>query len=332
MHVAYLADETKANGRYRGYEPMMALAEKPGFNVRRLRDDEMRCPAGLDALFIHRYCEGRAQGLARDAKARGTAVIWDNDDHQGAMPKSVATHKHFSGFAWERRRAEIQRVFRFTDLVTSPSPILAERLREIGAPQTKVVENYVFDDLLEPERHSHQGVTIGWIAGVEHQMDIERVPIRDALQRLLDERPEVRVVSVGLRLGLHSDRYRAIRSIPIRMITQQAAEFDIAIAPLADIEFSRSRSNVKLKEYAAAGVAWLASPIGPYAGMGEREGGLLVSDDGWYEALGRLIERPRVRRKLAKHGRKWAAGETLSRNVDRWEAALRVAVRHAQDR
>ena len=64
---------------------------------------------------------------------------------------------------------------------------------------------------------------------------------------------------------------------------------------------------MKLKEYAAAGVPWLASPIGPYAGLGEQQGGRLVADDRWYEELVRLIEKPRERRKLAKRGAKWVA-------------------------
>jgi hypothetical protein len=58
---------------------------------------------------------------------------------------------------------------------------------------------------------------------------------------------------------------------------------------------------VRVKEYAAAGVRWLASPIGPYAGLGEKQGGRLVPDGRWFEELDRLIrdERARSQRRAA---------------------------------
>ncbi len=138
------------------------------------------------------------------------------------------------------------------------------------------------------------------------------------------------MISLGLRLGLRSERYFHIPYVPLAVLTRQLVEFDVGIAPLSDIEFNRSRSNVKLKEYAAARVAWLASPIGPYADMGERQGGRLVADDRWHDELVRLIEKPKDRRKLAKRGERWVAGETLSRNAQAWEAALASAVERAR--
>ncbi len=322
MRIVYLADELQPNGFYRGHAPLTALGHYRGHTVRRLRDGEHHWVPGFDLLHVHRYCEVRALTLAREAKDAGAAVVWDNDDDQGAMPKSIVTHKHFSGFKWQQRRAEIQRLLVSVDLVTAPSRTLAARLAELGAPRVAVVENYLPDQLLDPDRRPHEGITIGWIAGLEHQMDVEQIPITAVLQRLLDERSDVNVVTIGLRLGLRSERYRAVKTVRITELSQHAAEFDIAIAPLADLPFGRARSNIKLKEYAAAGVPWLASPIGPYVGMGEHQGGRLVSDDRWYAELTRLIAKPRERRKLGKRAAKWARGETLSANAHLIEATL----------
>jgi glycosyltransferase involved in cell wall biosynthesis len=175
-------------------------------------------------------------------------------------------------------------------------------------------------------RRSHQGTTIGWIAGGEHIIDIKSLPIVEVLQRLLDERPEVHVTSVGLRLPLRNERYEHISRVSLAELSQQASEFDIAIAPLADNDFNRSRSNIKLKEYAAGGTPWLASPIGPYAQMGEQQGGRLVPDDGWYEALSRLIDKPRERRKLAKRAARWAKSDAISKHLTKWEEAFARAI------
>jgi hypothetical protein len=137
-------------------------------------------------------------------------------------------------------------------------------------------------------------------------------------------------VSFGLKLGLRGERYRHVDVVPLFELTRAAAAFDVGIAPLSDIAMNRARSNVKLKEYAAAGAAWLASPVGPYAGMGEKQGGRLVADDRWHEELARLLDKPRERAKLAKRAAKWVAGETLSKNARTWEARFEEAVARAR--
>ncbi len=336
MRIAYLADPNSPNGMYRGIAPMTGLGHYRGHVVRRLFTDDARPLAArvddVDALFVHRYCEPRAQRLARAASAAGAAVVWDNDDDMGAIPKGAVNARHFGGIAWERRLAEMRRVFRFADLVTAPSRTLAERLLSWGAPRTDIVENHIPDQCLKVAERPHAGVTIGWIAGLEHALDLDRIPIVAALQRILDERPDVHVVTIGIPLDLRGDRYRRVPTVPLLELSQHAAAFDVAIAPLADTDFNRARSNVKLKEYGAAGTPWLASPVGPYVGLGEAQGGRLVRDDDWYDALTRLVDKPRERRKLAKRATRWAASESLSQNVTAWEAMLELAIGYARAR
>jgi glycosyltransferase involved in cell wall biosynthesis len=335
VRIAYLARPRNGNGFYRGIGPMVALAQVRGHQVRELPIEDRRGTPppdvrDIDVLHVHRFCEDRAVRLARAAKEAGAAVMWDNDDDHGSTPRGVAYEREWTGFAWDRRLVAMKRMFRFTDLVTTTTPRLAEQLRSHGAPHVEVIQNYIPDHFMHPDRRSHAGVVIGWVAGLEHAADVTRLPIRETLQRLLDERSDVRVVSFGLSLGLHSARYHHIPGVEILELGASIIDFDIAIAPLADIDFNHSRSNVKLKEYAAVGIPWLASPIGPYAGMGEKQGGRLVPDDRWYEELSRLIDKPRERRKLAKRARKWAAGEALSKNAYRWEAALTAAIERSR--
>ncbi len=329
MRIAYLVDPTSANGYYRGIGPMDALAAR-GHVVERVPTQDPRPAAaavhGFDALHIHRFVDPRVHELARAAQATGTALVWDNDDDMGSVPKGSPAYRVAGGIKWERRLVAMRRIFRTVDLVTTPNAVLATRLAELGAPRTAVVENFVPDEYPRATAPPHDGVVIGWIAALEHQYDAERIPIRAVLQRLLDERPDVRVVTIGLRLGLDSPRYESRKGIPLLELGGHAAGFDIAIAPLVDLDFNRSRSNVKLKEYAAAGVPWLASPIGPYAGMGEKQGGRLVADDRWHDELARLIDRPRERAKLAKRARRWGAGETISKNAGQWQAHLEAAI------
>jgi glycosyltransferase involved in cell wall biosynthesis len=335
MRIAYLADTGTGNGFYRGIAPMMTL-ELRGHEVTRLPLDERRPPLaqvrGIDVLHIHRYCDERAVALARAAHGNGAAVVWDNDDDMGSVPRGTAGYRRHGGINWERRLSAMRRLFAFADLVTAPSGVLAQRLAADGATRTQVIENFPPDQFLRVRPRPHDGVVIGWVAGLEHQIDVERLPLREVLAELLDARPEIEVRTFGLKLGLSSDRCSNVDVVPMIELTQEAAAFDIGIAPLADVPLNRSRSNIKLKEYAAAGLPWLASPIGPYAGMGEKQGGRLVADDGWYEALLRLVDKERERRKLAKRARKWIEGETLEANIRRWEDLMISAVATARQR
>jgi hypothetical protein len=334
MRIAFLARPESGNGYYRALGPMTALAEQ-GHRVRQLpvRDDAPQPPgslAGVDVLHIHRYCGERVWRIARQAKAEGAAVVWDQDDFQAATPRGVAWDRDWNGYAGDRRLTEMRRLWRHVDLSTTPSAQLAEQMARDGAPAPVVIPNYLPNDLLGPDRQPHDGVTIGWTAGLEHAADVERLPIVPVLQRLLDERDDVNVVSLGLRLGLRSERYVHSPYVPLQLLTRQLAIFDIGIAPISDIPFNRCRSDVKLKEYSAARVPWLASPIGPYAGLGEKQGGRLVANDRWHEELVRLIERPRDRQKLAKRASKWVAQQTLGRRIAEWEDAFGAAIERSR--
>src|SRR5262249_2899278 len=127
------------------------------------------------------------------------------------------------------------------------------------------------------------------------------------------------------------DRYEHIPLVGFLKLAEVLSSADIGIAPLVDIPWNRGRSNVKLKEYASGGLPWLASPVGPYLGMGEQQGGRLVPDDGWHEAIERLIANGRERRKLAKRAAKWVKGEGIEQHAHRWEQTLNDAIVIARD-
>lgn len=332
LAIAYLASPDTGNGFYRGIAPMMAL-ELRGHRVVRLPADGSVPPGALrslDVLHVHRFADDRTMQLVRAAQERGAAVVWDNDDDVGQIPRGMVTDRRFGAANWERRRGAIRQILACADLVTAPSGHLAQRLADDGATRTAVVENYPPDAFRQRATRPHDGVVVGWIAGKEHAFDAEQLGFPTVCERLLADLPELRVRTFGTRLAVRSERCAHVDVVPLLRLTEEATGFDIGIAPLTDVGFNRARSNIKLKEYAAAGLPWLASPIGPYAGMGEAQGGRLVADDRWYEEIRRLVEKPRDRRKLQKRARKWVEGETLERNAHRWEELFLDAVERAR--
>ena len=77
---------------------------------------------------------------------------------------------------------------------------------------------------------------------------------------------------------------------------------------------------------------WLASPVGAYPSLGEDEGGRLVANGDWHEAIERLIVNGRERRKLAKRAAKWGRGQGIERNIAVWESALSDAAERGRAR
>lgn len=271
---------------------------------------------GFDVVHVFRYHERETRRAIRALREAGAAIVWDNDDEFGGFDKLRS----------QQTNAQVAEMLQLAHVVTTTSPVLAQQYREWGAAEVRVVENYL-PDSYAAERSPRTGeVVIGWTAAGEHAHDLKELGIRDTLERLLDAHPRLRVVSAGLQLGLPPDRYVYTEVVQYQRLARYVGAFDIGIAPIADVPFNRAKSNVKVKEYAAMGVPWLASPIGPYAGLGEKQGGRLVADDRWYEELERLVVDERARRKLAKRGAKWGAGQRLRRNLDGWQAAVEQAV------
>src|SRR5205807_2938300 len=132
-----------------------------------------------------------------------------------------------------------------------------------------------------------------------------RLGIADALRQVVAEHENVRVECIGVNLRL-KERYRHLASVPFRELPSRIGGFDIGIAPLADIPANRARSDIKLKEYAASGVPWLASPVSPYVRLGENQGGRLVTDDAWFEALDYMVTHRFKRARLARKANAWA--------------------------
>ncbi len=123
LRLGVLYGGGRANCYYRGLLPLEALARR-GHAVRWLKApsevpsiDQL---AGLDLVHAHRSLTPEHLDLFRALKARGVAVVWDNDDDLSAMPKITRKHDGL-------RRSGVRKLFQRTveiartaDLMTTP--------------------------------------------------------------------------------------------------------------------------------------------------------------------------------------------------------------------
>jgi len=324
MRLGAVAQEG-ANGYYRLLLPLMALRER-GHDIVHVEQEYKRvidiAPlAGCDFVHIHRpallYDDG---DVVTRLLERGIVVGFDEDDNILDMPPGLGERTGQDWLDRSRRNFELllEHVGR-VDLVTTPSDHLADRFEAAGARNVHVVDNYLPGAFNRVAPQGHDGLVIGWHAGLEHLVDAEALDLAETLVRVLDEHPQVRVETINIDLGIEHPRYRREEAVPIERLTQRLADFDIGLVPLADIPFNAGRSNVKAREYAAAGVPWLASPVGSYRDLGTEEGGRLVADGDWFGALDELIRSRRERSKQGKRAKAWAKRETIWEMAGVWE-------------
>lgn len=320
-----------ANAQYRAVHPLRAMARR-GHEIVLPADTEGRAEfarlASCDVVHVYRRADDETRRVLKALATRGVGVTYDNDDDLTTVPKESPDYKKFGGLTGQRLFAMSVKAARLAHVFTTTTETLAARYRRSGADRIEVIPNSVASDAARP-RHPHDGIVIGWVAGVDHRADTARVPIEDALRELIERHPALRVESIGLKLRL-PNRYRHDALVDFDALPSRIGGFDIGLAPLADIAVNRARSDIKLKEYAASGVPWLASPIGPYVGLGDAEGGRLVPDDGWLEALDQLAHDAGLRSRLGASGQAWARRHTIDVAAERWERAFSEAASRAR--
>jgi glycosyltransferase involved in cell wall biosynthesis len=316
----------RSNAQYRAIEPLNAMLRR-GHEVVWPPSEEgeadLRRLTTCDLVHVYRRSDPATQRVLSELARRGTAITFDNDDDFTTISKQSPSYRTSGGVGGQRHFAATVKVAGMAHCLTTTNEVLAEKYRHAGVERVEVIPNCLEPDVARPRRR-HDGVVIGWVAGTEHYADAARIGIADALRRLLAAHEHVRVECVGVNLAL-PERYRHDRVVPFRELPGRVGGFDVGIAPLADIPFNWARSDIKVKEYAASGVPWLASPVGPYLGLGEGQGGRLVPDDGWLDALERLVTSRRERQRLARNAAKWAKGQTIDAVADRWERVFATA-------
>ncbi|HWU22181.1 MAG TPA: glycosyltransferase [Nocardioides sp.] len=224
----------------------------------------------------------------------------------------------------------IRRSLEGADLITVSTPYLAETYAQHTDAPILVLPNTIDEVLLEvpqPLREPGEQLRVGWAGSATHQLDW-------------------RVCADGVRYGLAKARAHLVMmgSDFRSMIGYRDAEFipwagaideyylplttwHVALAPLADDAFNRSKSALKALEAGAFGVPLVASDAGPYRDFvvhGET-GFLCRTDSDWMKALRALDQDEEMRRAMGLRAREVARTYTTQAWAPRWIEAYRTA-------
>lgn len=308
----------------RGHEVVQVIADPDSG-----KPDDISAVEGCDVVFFYRARGVQPKAVAR-LRQQGAAIVYDNDDDHQLLPQGSPGLERYNGLAGHRGHRHQTQVLRHADVLTTTSELLAQRFSEGFDGHVKVLENYVGPFQFAKEKPpSHDGILIGWVAGHEHRADAQMLRMTDVLRRVMERDPRVRVETCGVRLDLDPARYTFSGVVQFEELAPHISRWDLGIAPIVDIPMSHARSNVKVKEYAAAGVPWVASDRGPYKPLGRSCGGLLVDDDGWEDALVDLAGSRFRRRLMRRQAQAWAKTQRIENHVVQWEDVAQLAVESA---
>lgn len=189
---------------------------------------------GVDVLVMQR--PAFAQGCKHFAALAGhVARVYETDDDLLSAERAMLPE-----FAADPRAAEsIRFCLRRAEMVTVSTPYLAEAYARYNRNIT-VLPNYVNADLLAVPRKRRDRVVLGWQGGSSHFIDM--CSVQDPLREVLDAHPEVDTHWIGVDwdpLVRHQGRFTPWSADVWDYYN--ATDFDIAIAPLADIPWNRSK-------------------------------------------------------------------------------------------
>lgn len=213
---------------------------------------------------------------------------------------------------------------RFSDLVTvTTEPLAAEVRRQSGNPNVQVIPNYISASLLSMERPRREHVTIGWMGGASHTLDLAQVA--PAVRRVMEQDQSLRLHVVGSdfrpTLGMIRSRHTQWEAHPHDMYKH--LDFDIGLAPIEHSQFNESKSYLKALEYAALGIPVIASNFGPYPEFViDGVTGFLVSKERhWRDRIRLLATDADLRESMGTKARELAAQHTIEGNWQKWAAA-----------
>jgi len=164
----------------------------------------------------------------------------------------------------------------------------------------------LWDNLKHPKKKSKK-IKIGWEGGAGHSVNLRL--LKNVVNRILDEFPNV---VFHFKFGSYQPDYLQHKriifqdyhywvSIDKHPQSLATAGFDIAVAPLRDLDFNRAKSNVRWLEYSALKIPTVASDVSPYRCIQHGKTGFIVKEeDGWVEYLGNLIKSESLRKHMGQ--------------------------------
>jgi len=288
--------------------------------------------------------------MALDLKAKGDIWFWKPVDNEG-MNVDIDTAKHFTGakmildlddepFAINEKHPlykeikeksiRVERMIQIADHVVVSTEPLKESIKHL-AKKITVIPNAIDPAIwgVKKKKRNDGKIRIGWVGSSSHLADLHL--ITDAVRQILDKYENVEMYFVGFVVGDFGgkDSYKG------RVFNKQGTagyeeypqfladlDLDIAIAPLEDNKFNRSKSNIKWLENSMLETPMVLSDVTPYKECVKnyKTGYLAKGTAQWVKYLSWLVENEEKRKEIGKSAKKAVLAEyTIDKQLHKYE-------------
>lgn len=283
MRVAIIPSDKVACAHFRLAWPANAVAEqagwqielhdpgdvtiRPPFSIKGIDDVE-----GLDLVVMQRIATPRQVRLVSAFQKLGIAVVVDVDDLLSDIEKDNGSHAFWNEeFNRTPRFRLLEQAAHMADLVTVSTPALVRKYAKHGRVEVlrNGLPNHAFVDPAEAyDRWAtpRDEFVVGWSGSLaSHPHDLEATG--GAVRAAMDADASIRFHVVGepepvaQALNLDPSRVTGTGWLPFEEYHAALREVDLALVPLVDSRFNRSKSALKAMEFSAAGAMVLCSPL-----------------------------------------------------------------------
>jgi glycosyltransferase involved in cell wall biosynthesis len=228
----------------------------------------------------------------------GTPLILELDDDLLALDDHHVYGPH---------RDSVESLLGAADLVTVSTPALAEsvagRTSRVAVVRNALDERLWFEPLdgEQAAERSNGSLRLLYMGTRTHSRDLAM--LKPVLELLREAGLDVRLEVIGGEpLGPGQDWYErfdvpaghAVYPRFVRWLRGHAGRWDLALAPLVDDRFNRSKSDLKFLEYTALGLPVVVSDVEAYRDIDGEVEAIKVPEeaDGWAAAIIGLAEHP----------------------------------------
>ncbi len=305
-------------GYIRLLQPLDHLAAAGGIDLV-LADPAEARHYRADVIATQRYAVPdvrAADALASHCRAQGIRLLYDLDDDLLNIPRD-----HPEASLLRPRARLVARMLGHADAVWVSTEALRHGLGVVGR-KARVVANgldeRLWADPAPVPRVSRGAVRILYMGTATHDADFALVaPALARLHAVFGGRVRIEIIGVTAQDDLPDGVHRVVPPVHARasypgfvdwMLARHGdKQWEIGVAPLADTGFNRCKSAIKTLDYAALGMAVLASDVPAYRGSVAELVANTEAD--WFAALARLVRDP-----LLRAARATAAREGFLRN------------------
>lgn len=291
----------------------------------------------VDVVVAHRLTQPVALGAWEQiAEAGEQLLVVEHDDDMVNVRKDNPLFTKHGELVWEYFRDDcipaIKRSLEIADLITVTVPHLAEQYRQYTDAPILVLPNTVDEVLFEvPQRVRQPGeqFVAGWAGTFTHDIDWRSAGKGVAYGLGKADAHLVMMGSNYARKIGYRDASFVEWANRMDEYYYELTKWHVALAPLADELFNRSKSPLKALEAGALGLPIVASAAGPYPDyvINGETGFLCRTDDEWMKALRALANDEEMRQEMGRRGREHAKG-FITRD---WAPRLADAYRTALD-